>query len=312
MRFGILPRASTATLAQAREAWYDPNWTKRQKVTITSDTAQTNFPVELAIVYDANMNADFSDLRFTKSDKVTLIDFWLESKTDSTSAVVFAEVPVLANGDTIIYMYYGNAAAATASSGANTFTYFNDFDEADNVTPTGWTIWNGSTQCDGASHLENNGGVWGGIRRTAQLDDHPQTARCKCKVSNGNNIIIAFTQNAGSENPDYCIRTYGAGTIKLSKNNGGWSDLDTTAGGFYTADTWAIVELKWDVGALSCKVKNGGNTDTLVSNDNALNFQPYLNFVTSTGSTALQYDWVLVRKYQLNEPSAAYGAEESV
>jgi hypothetical protein len=59
------------------------------------------------------MQADFDDIRFTRNDGTTLIDAWLESKVDSTSAKTWAEFPTTpANTITqTYYMYYGKAVA---------------------------------------------------------------------------------------------------------------------------------------------------------------------------------------------------------
>ena len=78
------------------------------------------------------MKADFSDIRFTDSDGTTLINYWLESETDSTSATFWVKIPSIpaAPSTATIYMYYGNSAATSASNGDNTFEFFDDFSSA--------------------------------------------------------------------------------------------------------------------------------------------------------------------------------------
>jgi hypothetical protein len=77
--------------------------------------------------YEPSMRADFGDLRFTNASDSPL-DYWLESKTDSVSATVWVEVDdIAASDDTLIYMYYGNPAASSASDGDDTFIFFDDF-----------------------------------------------------------------------------------------------------------------------------------------------------------------------------------------
>ena len=87
-------------------------YSHRKKITLTggSDGAQTDYQIKLAVTYDADMQADFDDLRFTQADGITLLDAWLESKTDSTSAVVWVKFPTTpANGEEqTYYMYYEN------------------------------------------------------------------------------------------------------------------------------------------------------------------------------------------------------------
>lgn len=112
--------------------WYNTSWTRREPITITGSTAgaQTNYQVKITVSYDSDMQADFEDIRFTDSDGTTLIDYWLESKTDSSTADFWVEapnIPVSPNTVTI-YMYYGNSSASSASNGNNTFVLFDSFD----------------------------------------------------------------------------------------------------------------------------------------------------------------------------------------
>ena len=75
----------------------------------------------------SHCKADFGDVRFTCGDGLTLLDYWLESKVDGDCAVFWVEVADdLSAVDQTIYIYYGNAAAATKSNGVNTFPLFND------------------------------------------------------------------------------------------------------------------------------------------------------------------------------------------
>lgn len=75
------------------------------------------------------MQADFDDVRFTSSDGTTLIDYWLESKTNSVTANFWVKIPSVpaSPNKTTIYLYYGNPSAGSASNGNNTFLFFDDF-----------------------------------------------------------------------------------------------------------------------------------------------------------------------------------------
>ena len=115
------------------------SWSRRQLVTITnSGSGQTDYQVRLPITYDSDMQADFDDLRFANASG-TALDYWLETKTDNTSAIVWVEVDTVAGAsDTSVYVYYGNAAVNSASNGFNAFPLFDDFN--DNVFDTAkWT-----------------------------------------------------------------------------------------------------------------------------------------------------------------------------
>ncbi len=124
------------------------NYAKVKTITGTTAGAQTNYQMKLTVykasgtdtpgvVYlGGNVKDDFSDLRFTKSDGVTLLDYWIESYTSGVSAVVWVEVDYIpaSPGTVDIYIYYGNPSAAGASSGASTFDFFDDFVGSDGAS----------------------------------------------------------------------------------------------------------------------------------------------------------------------------------
>jgi PKD repeat protein len=81
---------------------------------------------------------DYDDIRFTTSDGTTLMDYWIESSS-SALATVWVEIPsIYYNGNTNIYIYYGNAGASAVSSGLNTFRLYDDFSGA-SLNTTLWT-----------------------------------------------------------------------------------------------------------------------------------------------------------------------------
>lgn len=115
------------------------SWRYNRRLTITGSTAgaQTNYQMKLTVynstgtdtlgnIYlGGNAKNDFSDLRFTKSDGATLLDYWIESYTPGISAVVWVEVDSIpaSPGTANIYLYYGNPSAISVSSGTATFDF---------------------------------------------------------------------------------------------------------------------------------------------------------------------------------------------
>ena len=135
-------------------AGWPVGWQYRQPVTITnSGSLQTDYQAKLSITYDSQMQADFDDLRFTNASGTSL-DYWLQSKIDSTSAVVWVEVDSLAgSGDTVINMYYGNAGVSTGSDVEATFLLFDDFDDG-TIDVAKWT----ETDQAGGDEITESGG----------------------------------------------------------------------------------------------------------------------------------------------------------
>ncbi|MBC8094511.1 MAG: LamG domain-containing protein, partial [Akkermansiaceae bacterium] len=109
--------------------WYAASWTNRLAITIDYTKVsgnQTNFPVLINLTnasLQASALASGYDLLFTSADGTNKLDHEIESYTNSNGALVaWVEVPVLSSTeDTILYLYYGNAAAANQQNVAGTW-----------------------------------------------------------------------------------------------------------------------------------------------------------------------------------------------
>ncbi|MDD3101647.1 MAG: DUF2341 domain-containing protein [Patescibacteria group bacterium] len=126
------------------------HWRYRESITIDNTNNSSdliNYQIKIPVAYDLGMQSDFDGIRFTDSDGTSLIDYWLESKIDSTLATFWVEIPdISAYSKKIIYMYYGNLKAKSRSSGPKTFIFFDDF-ESKNFSRWGvpddeWSIEN--------------------------------------------------------------------------------------------------------------------------------------------------------------------------
>ena len=106
------------SVAAADSTWWNGSWLYRVPVTLTenSGSALSGYQVSLLVSFvPSKMKADFSDLRFTDSDKVTPLSFGLRVLMLRASAFVWVKVPsIAAFGTKTIYMYYGNPSAASA------------------------------------------------------------------------------------------------------------------------------------------------------------------------------------------------------
>ena len=88
---------------------------------------QTDYQLLLNITYEPEMQPDFNDLRFC--NETHELDAWLESKVDSSYALVWVEFPTIPTNtvEQTYYMYYGNVGAASDWDGNTTFVMFDDF-----------------------------------------------------------------------------------------------------------------------------------------------------------------------------------------
>jgi len=78
---------------------------------------------------DSDCETDFGDVRFTADDGDTLLDYWIEAKTDSDWCNILVEVADIPDGGTTIYLYYGKAAETTTSDPDATFYEYEGFED---------------------------------------------------------------------------------------------------------------------------------------------------------------------------------------
>ena len=138
-------------------ASYEPEmslqgWGKRKALVVDNSAGQndlTNFPVNILVDYESEMNNDFSDVRFTDSDETTLLNFgWdidasgVEDKHSGVSANAVIEIPQLNAGEQkTIYMYYDKSDAPVVADLAKAISWYDHFTTQKNSYETKWVGW---------------------------------------------------------------------------------------------------------------------------------------------------------------------------
>ena len=102
--------------------WYNDNWNKRTKYKIDPDSELSNYQVKINVHYQYGMQDDYGDLRFTDSDKLTEIPYWIENYETDSWANVFINVPNIPTSYKYISMYFNNGMVDTTSDFDSTFT----------------------------------------------------------------------------------------------------------------------------------------------------------------------------------------------
>jgi hypothetical protein len=111
--------------------WYDLDWAKRKRVTLTNVDAvtYTDAVVKLTVAYDADMQADFDDLRFTEDDGLTPTEHYIESYAASDEAIVWVKVPTIANVNDRFCVYVLWRGTVSDASATTTFSAMDDFED---------------------------------------------------------------------------------------------------------------------------------------------------------------------------------------
>jgi len=120
----------------------------RRQITVTEQSGSDLTDYQILIELDStnfdfsHANEDGSDIRFY--DGSNLYPYWIE-KWDSVNqeAKIWIKVPSIpASSSTSFYMYYGNPNVMSASSGEDTFEFFDDF-EGTELDTDKWSQENG-------------------------------------------------------------------------------------------------------------------------------------------------------------------------
>jgi hypothetical protein len=287
-------------------------WNYKRPITVTNNTTNdlTNYQVLITIdtaslISAGKMRSDGGDIRFTDSDGVTLINYWVESGINTTSTKIWVEVPSIpASGSTTIYLYYGNPSATTTSNGDATFIFFDHFDGA-TLNTNKWTVIQGGasvsssllhvyyTTVDGKVKSNNAFGPYGRIRYRAYLSGSItiRTAEVGLQYPPGSATDIVQTEWS---NAYFKLRTYSGGT-------GG----DTT-GSSFSASTFYVIDITWRSGEAK-QYKDGTLDITRTTNvpSVALNYWLYCQ-----GSIDLYVDYVIFMSWVYPEPTVSIGSEE--
>ncbi len=124
------------------QTWMNSAWRYRSEVSISNPNGNplANFQVKVTLdaSFDfAHAQSNGADLRVTSSDGVTLIPFWIADWRAGNTAAIWVQIPTIPEAGATIWLYYGNSAAASASNGRATFSFFDDF-EATSANPAGY------------------------------------------------------------------------------------------------------------------------------------------------------------------------------
>ncbi|HHB93386.1 MAG TPA: DUF2341 domain-containing protein [Thioploca sp.] len=308
--------------------WWNNSWgyKKEIKVQENSGTTLTNYSILLHILYNSNMNTNFSDLRFTNSAENTELGYWIENYTASTDAYIWIKVPTLtASINTSIYMYYGNSVATTTSNFNNAFLFADDFSTNTSADYTDYE-WDSSASVP----FSVSGGILSvsaNAYHTTVLKNSYSTTLSTTNgfeisadmLSTGTNwgrlgIILGTDYISGSQDVGYGhIQTDGGSITYLDKKVAGtYSTISTDTSLTFSTNTWYNVKLRvsnqnWEVLVNDAVKGSGAITNSSIYGT----INPALIFRPSTSGYTMQADNFILKNYVPQEPTYTIGAEQT-
>jgi len=132
-KVGFIPRRITRGLT---------GWTYRKRHDIIGSTAGavSDYQIRIVVHYGSGTDGgehvylngkcrtDFGDIRFTDSDGITELSYWIEEKVDGDYAIVWVKIPNIPES-TVIYIYYGNPNATSKSNPKQTLVIYEDMEQ---------------------------------------------------------------------------------------------------------------------------------------------------------------------------------------
>jgi uncharacterized repeat protein (TIGR01451 family) len=304
---------------QIGPSWYNESWHYRRPVTISSDASLSNYQV---LVKLDNNNFDFNkasdkgwDVRFTKGDGTTLIDYWIESWNKVNQlAYIWVEVPSLDIGVNTIYLYYNNLGASDNSNGTATFDLFDDKwcqfpGSGCSITDPLWNVLDGAPTVSNENLvLINNSGI-----STIFYQYKYMAVGFKANFGLGDGLEWGgFINGAGG--PRTMIRdlpppSFDAHNIYLQDYVNSYDNnlLDGTS--WHNAPH--VYEVRWREGQSVGSIDHGTSTITSTLSTQVPTTGLPVTFYSFSGANAtLLVDWVYVRKYHYPEPTVLIGKEQ--
>lgn len=291
--------------------------TRRKSVILTggSDGVLSNYQLKLTTAHSDAMQADFDCLRFVNDDFSALVDAWLESKTDSNTADIWAEFPATpADGveETKAYMYYGNADAVSDWDIGATFVFGDDF-PGSSLDGGKWGSSGTITVASSEATLDADDSI-----KSISTFGYGHAVKAKVKADEQDSVFIKFGNNyavgTGDAlelyNTDYS-NTDNFDSFSCSKVLSGTASITLVDGKLDFRNVYRTYEITRE----STSAKYYQDDNLLYTHNNSGNWPTGnlnigMNVWDSSQASTLISDWIFVRKFVSNPPTYAFGTEE--
>jgi hypothetical protein len=327
---------ATATASATASATPTPptGWDYRQKGTLNSSGYCGNlsdYQVRLVlhhgygtssgsdVYFNTHCDSNFSDIRFTRADGVTLLNHWLEkgSLQPGVQATFWVEFDNISTTGTEFYVYYSNPNVSLDSDGEATWDFFDDF-EGSVINNTKWDALNSPNGTVSNSELtisktEQHSLIDHGYTTKATFDNCRIVSRGKTSYAQASafaNILSQYIDELCANKvimyydeiifPMQCIALHADkrdcnGSVTTERVNNDFS-LNTYYTYYYVRQDADYIR-SWEDG-----VYNGEVTSSVLDADTPVGiFVTFFNNVLKTQDVTV--DWIGVGKYCDPEPA---------
>jgi len=311
-------------------------WSYRRPITITSTLSLSNYQILIqvdtaSLISAGKMRSDGGDIRFTDSDGVTLLSYWIEPGTINTANTrIWVKAPSIPSGTKTAYVYYGNPSATSQSNGDNTFLLFDDFlGTTLNTSKWGVSYFADPNYGAGtASYSVANGelvlyapaGSYRAIVVTSLQTFGQSEIRMKVYPSRFATYNDVYLWGAVYSLSDFGTHLWDRGYAwDVDDYNNHRFEYYSSSLSYVSAfiDTnYHVYFAKYIPGSQIVKGYDTTTESTITTNipntaNNAVFFECGAPHCCSSTDQYLHIDWVFVKNYASSEPSVALGSEET-
>ena len=300
----------------------------RRRIRINSDSSsalsdyQIKVTLTTAIMGNpyAHVKSDGSDIRFQRADGTNL-PYWIESWDNTGTSIIWVKVPKIYQGDSIIYMYYGNEGASSASDVNNTMDEYEGFESGNHGLFANY-MWG------------NYFNVQSSVKKSGTYAEHANdtdSSRGGGRYSNQNTfwdtdekVIEGWIRNSTTSTSSggvayYFTRSTALKAVITFRDDGNIRYWDGSSHNFgtYTKGNWYKIVVY--LGSSSYDVKIYDANYSLVASHNDIAYGnvsvSYRDVFLYSGKTAYgnsYYDEIFSRKYAASEPTVTVRKEEDL
>jgi hypothetical protein len=332
-----IPLYISYKIGENKMAWLT-GWNYRKATTISNTGSaltdyQTSITLDTATLVTAGkLLPNCNDIRFTSSDGITLLNYWIESGPNTGSTKIWLNIPSISSGSNTIYIYYGNPGASPVSSGTNTFILFDHFDGS-SLDTSKWLEYRNNAQTTPGTYTSQSNSI---LTINAAPSDNSASI-LSIATNLPNSAIVTYKAKQAQQTYPYSILAYGNGATLLVQgyrhhglaftnsylldntynafakyNAGSYSQIDATANltpdwGNYNIYSMNLKTADTDVLRNGTSYFTGDGTNILTGTQRLSISGCY----ASNGGGNLYVDYVHVRKYASSEPTVTtIGMEE--
>jgi hypothetical protein len=302
-----------------------PGWDYRRPIIIDNTQNSSNLTdyqvlvtVDTASIISAGkMRSDGGDIRFTDSDGLTSLNYWIESGINTSSTLIWVKVPSIpASSKKTIYLYYGNPSATSTSSDTATFDYADRGDQIGSWTRAGSS---GQSTTEGNPAPSYYAVSTSGSYMYRNISLTPLRIITFNVKSNklGNFFFLVDSSGAGQM---YRIDTR-SGNYSGFATTTSWTSWNSPTAGFTaTANAWykftivitSSTSATLYYTATTDASPRSGTFGTLLGTYSITNNGGYIGLVGDVAGSSYTTWWdnIIVRKYTSPEPTTSVGAEQ--